>query len=128
MHQVPGVLIKVCGKVTREQGPPDLHVPSSAYFQQSHALRFGNPEDGDSQILWERLLAIPIPCSLSRASVYPDPHRCPESRSPRALSGASGTHARTWRVQAGSSRAGSGEWNPCGRLATAHPAGELSVP
>lgn len=55
----------------------------------------------------------------------PDPHRCPDSRSPHARSGASGTHARTWRARAGLSQAGSSECNPWDRQATARPAWEL---
>lgn len=51
--------------------------------------------------------------ALSRGPQFtPESHRCLESHSPREQSGAFGTHARTWRAQAGSSRAGSGEWNP----------------
>ena len=124
VHQVPCVLIKVCGKVIRKQGPPDFYIPSSTCFQQSSGL--GILGMGIPRSSVEHLLS--IPCFLSWVSVCPDPHRCPESRSPHARSGASGTHARTWRAQAGSSQAGSGERNPCGRLATARPAGELSVP
>lgn len=123
-HQVLGMLIKVCGEGIRERGPPNLLVPSSTRFQQPQSLwefwGWGFPDP-----LWSTSSLSLSPAPSPGLQFTPDPRRCPEFRSPHAPSGAFGTHARTWRARTGSSRAGSGEWNPRGGQATARPAWKL---
>lgn len=77
-----------------------LHLQAS---KRPQPLRSGNSGDGDPQNPpWSAssppLSPLPFLLGLSLPLTPPHPRRGPECRSPRARSGASGTHARTWRA------------------------------